>query len=133
MPHFRQYPLQGMKKLDYGLWVKCAELIQSKKHLHEEGLNKILSIKSVLNNGLSDKLKAIFPSVKAIDKPIFEVVNISLNPNYVSGFTEGDGCFTVNISSKTNQVIAIYIIELHKREVPLLCSIQNFSLKGRGC
>ena len=55
-----------------------------------------------------------------------EVENIPLNPNYVSRFTEGDGCFTVNISSKTNQVIAYYIIELHKREVHLLTSIQKF-------
>lgn len=44
----------------------------------------------------------------------------------MSGFTEGDGCFYVNISSKTNQVMATYIIELHKRDLSLLCSIQKF-------
>ena len=59
-------------------------------------------------------------------EPVLEVENIPLNPNYISGFTEGDGCFTVNISSKTNQVIAYFIIELHKREIPLLISIQKF-------
>ena len=126
IPHFKQYPLRGMKKIDYDLWSECAELLLSKEHLQEKGLNRIFSIKSVLNNGLSDKLKAIFPSVITIDRPVLEVVNIPLNPNYVSGFTEGDGCFTVNISSNTNQVIALYIVELHKREVPLLCNIQKF-------
>lgn len=100
-------------------------MLLNKEHLHEEGLNKILSLKSLFNKGLSDKLKLAFPSVKTIDRPVFEVYNIPLNPNYVSGFTEGDGCFTVNISSKTNQVIALYIIELHKREVPLLSSIHK--------
>ena len=115
-----------MKSLDYDLWFKCAELLLSKEHLQEEGLNKILSWKSMLNNGLSDKLKLAFPNVKTIDKPVLEVENIPLNPNYISGFTEGVGCFTVNISSKTNQVIALYIVELHKREVPLLCNIQKF-------
>jgi len=115
-----------MKKIDYDLWSECAELLQSKQHLQEKGLNRILSIKSVLNNGLSDKLKALFPSVIAIDRPVLDVANIPLNPNYVSGFTEGDGCFTVNISSNTNQITAYYIIELHKREVPLLSSIQKF-------
>ena len=80
----------------------------------------------MLNNGLSDKLKLAFSNVKTIDKPVLEVENIPLNPNYISGFTEGDGCFTVNISSKTNQVIAYFIIELHKREIPLLISIQKF-------
>lgn len=109
-----------MKKIDYDLWSECAELLQSKQHLQEKGLNRILSIKSVLNNGLSDKLKALFPYVITIDRPVLEVVNIPLNPNYVSGFTVGDGCFTVNISPKTNQVIAYYIIELHKREVPFI-------------
>ncbi len=126
IPHFKQYPLRGMKKIDFDLWFECAELLLSKEHLQEKGLNRILSIKSVLNKGLSDKLKAVFPSVITIDRPVLEVVNIPLNPNYVSGFTDGDGSFTVNISSKTNQVIAVYIIELHKREVPLLCSIQKF-------
>lgn len=43
IPHFRQYPLHGMKSLDYDLWFKCAELLLSKEHLQEEGLNKILS------------------------------------------------------------------------------------------
>lgn len=105
-----------MKNLDFDLWFQCAELLLNKEHLQEEGLNKILSLKSLLNKGLSDKLKLAFPSVKTIDRPVFEVDNIPLNPNYVSGFTEGDGCFTVNISSKTNQVIALYIIELHKRK-----------------
>lgn len=125
IPHFKEYPLQGMKKLDYDLWVQCAELVLNKEHLQKEGLYKILSIKSVLNKGLSDKLKAIFPDVKAIDKPIFEVVDIPLNPNYISGFSE-EGCFSVNISSKTNQIIATYIIELHNRDILLLHKIQKF-------
>ena len=59
----------------------------NKEHLQKEGIDKIFSIKSVLNKGLSDKLKAIFPDVKAIDKPILEVVDIPLNPNYISGFS----------------------------------------------
>jgi len=126
IPHFKGYPLQGMKKLDYDLWVKCAELILNKEHLQKEGLYKILSIKSVLNKGLSDKLKAIFPNVKVIDKPILEVVDIPLNPNYISGFSEGESCFSVNISSKTNQIIATYIIELHNRDILLLHKIQKF-------
>ena len=72
-------------------------MLQSKEHLQEKGLNRILSINSVLNKGLSDKLKTVFPSVITIDRPVLEVVNIPLNHNYVSGFTAGDGCFTVTI------------------------------------
>jgi hypothetical protein len=51
-------------------------LLLNKEHLHEEGLNKILSLKSLLNKGLSDKLKLAFPSVKTIDRPVLEVDNI---------------------------------------------------------
>lgn len=76
IPHFKQYPLQGMKRIDYDLWSECAELLLSKEHLQEKGLNIILSIKSVFNNGLYDKLKAIFLSIITIDRPILEVVNI---------------------------------------------------------
>lgn len=126
IPHFKKYPLQGAKKIDFDLWEQCIELIKNKKHLEEEGLNRLLSIKSVLNKGLSDKLKAIFPSVKPIDRPLLEVVNIPLNPDYVSGFTEGDGCFSVTISSKTNQVISSYRVDLHNREIALLNRIQNY-------
>jgi len=68
-----------MKKLNYNLWIKCAELILNKEHLQKEGLYKIISIKSVFNKGLSDKLKAAFLNVKTIDKPVLEVVDIPLN------------------------------------------------------
>jgi hypothetical protein len=64
--------------------------MKSKEHLKQAGLYKILSIKSVLNKGLPDKLKAAFPNVKPMDRPLLEVVNTPLNPNYVSGFT-GEG------------------------------------------
>ena len=85
---------------------ECAELLQSKQHLQEKRLNRILSIKSVLNNGLSDKLKALFPSVITIDRPVLDVVNIPLNPNYVSGFTWFFFSFALNpqlIMSKRKQ------------------------------
>lgn len=126
IPHFKRYPLQGVKKIDYNLWEQCVELILNKEHLKEDGLNKILSIKSVLNKGLPDKLKAVLPFVKPMDKPLLEVVNTPLNPNYVSGFTEGDACFSVHISSSTNQVIATYILDLHNKEIPLLHRLQEF-------
>jgi hypothetical protein len=126
IPHFKQYPLQGAKKIDFYLWLQCAELMKNKEHLKEAGLYKILSIKSVLNKGLPDKLKAAFPNVKSINKPLLEVDNTPLNPNYVSGFTEGDACFSVNVSSRTNQVIAIYKADLHNKEIPLLHKLQEF-------
>jgi hypothetical protein len=40
------------------------------EHLTLEGFNKILSIRASLNLGLSDKLKAEFPTIVAMERPI---------------------------------------------------------------
>lgn len=73
--------------------MKCLELISNKEHLTEEGLNKILSIKSGLNLGLSEKLKLKFPNVKHIARPDYHASDKPLDPNWVSGFTDGDVFF----------------------------------------
>ena len=67
IPHFKAYPLKSEKFIDFQLWEQCIKLKERKEHLTESGLNELLSIKSVLNLGLSDKLKAAFPNV--IPKP----------------------------------------------------------------
>lgn len=56
--HFDSYPLISQKWSDYQLFKQVEELIKLKQHLTKEGLEKIVSIKAVLNNGLSDQLKA---------------------------------------------------------------------------
>jgi hypothetical protein len=33
IPHFKSYPLQSYKSIDYALWVKCVKLMKIKKHL----------------------------------------------------------------------------------------------------
>ena len=54
-----------------------------------------------------------------------------LNPWFVSGLIDGEGCFTVQISkSKTNnlrfKVEAIFRIELHSRDLDLLLELQEY-------
>jgi hypothetical protein len=49
LPFFEKYPLIGCKKKDYMDFVKVAKLIESKNHLTNEGLEKILKIKSNMN------------------------------------------------------------------------------------
>lgn len=55
--HFDSYPLISQKFSDYQLFKLAFYLIKEKAHLTEEGLNKIISIKSSINLGLSDTLK----------------------------------------------------------------------------
>ena len=51
LPLFQKYPIQGVKHLDYFDFVKVAELMKNKKHLTEEGLDQIRTIKAGMNKG----------------------------------------------------------------------------------
>jgi hypothetical protein len=65
-----------------------------KEHLTIEGLHKILSIKASINLGFSDELKAAFPDIVAIKKPLVQDQKI-LDPYWLAGFVSGEGCFMV--------------------------------------
>lgn len=51
IPLFQEYPLHGVKRLDFEDFSRAAELIKSKKHLTTEGLELIRKIKSGVNRG----------------------------------------------------------------------------------
>ena len=63
---------------------------------------------------------------------ILPVVSIvSLNPNFITGFSDADGCFYIQISKDNRcqtgyQVIASFTIGLDKRDIALLKEIQLF-------
>jgi len=81
VPHFKTYQLQSEKKVDFQLWQECAELMKNKEHLSEKGLNKILSLKSALNLGLTEKLKKAFPNVILVSRPVLSPDQTPLDPN----------------------------------------------------
>jgi hypothetical protein len=49
IPFLNEYPLLGVKKEDYLEFVQIAELIKSKAHLTDEGLEKIKLVMSNMN------------------------------------------------------------------------------------
>ena len=53
IPLFQKYQIQGTKHLDYTDFVSVIKLVKNKKHLTEEGLDKIRTIKSCMNKGIS--------------------------------------------------------------------------------
>ena len=57
IPFFNQYPILGMKSLDFEDFKKVCNLLNTKEHLKSEGLNQILQIKSGMN--LNRKWSAI--------------------------------------------------------------------------
>jgi hypothetical protein len=57
--------------------------------------------------------------------------NQSLNPNFITGFIDGEGCFHITIAKKTGyrtgySVNLSFSIGLHSKDVDLLRSIQEY-------
>ena len=51
IPFFKEYPILGVKALDFADWCQAAELMQNKAHFTNEGLDKIRKIKAEMNKG----------------------------------------------------------------------------------
>jgi len=49
IPFFNEYPILGVKRLDFEDFKKVAELVKNKEHLNAEGLNKIIKIVEGMN------------------------------------------------------------------------------------
>ena len=101
--HFDKSPLITQKQGDYLLFKRRVNLINNKQDLTKEGLLQILAIKASMNNGISGMLKAAFPNVIPVNRDKFTIPTI--NPYWLAGFTEGEGCFLVSIQrSKTTKL-----------------------------
>lgn len=121
--HFDSYPLLTQKWSDYQLFKQTFILIKNKEHLKMEGLNKIVSLKSVLNNGLSDNLKIAFPDIipairPKAPKPIIQ------DPHWISGFVEAEGCFFV--TNNLTSASLIFKVTQHVRDTDLLKELINY-------
>jgi hypothetical protein len=70
---------------DYQLFKLIFEIVKNKNHLTQDGLNKIISIKSSMNLGLGNELKLAFPDINPIIRPKVSN-NLIQDPNWLSGF-----------------------------------------------
>jgi len=128
--HFEKYPLITQKWSDYQLFKQAFEIIKNKEHLSLEGLKKIISIKTVFNKGLSDHLKKAFPDLIPIIRP--ELINSNiLNPYWISGFVDAEGCFHVAWINNSKGIALIFKITQHKRDARLLKSFVDYFKCGR--
>ena len=125
--HFDNYPLITQKWADYQLFKQAVKLVEQKEHLTSEGLTKLISIKAVLNRGLSEDLKAAFPNVISSVRP--QLTNIAIpDPNWIAGFVDGEGCFNVRLikSTKSVSINLRFIITQHARDAELLKSFVEY-------
>ena len=131
--HFDKYPLVTAKHSDFVLFKKCFEIVKNHEHLTEEGLLKILGLKSFLNLGLSNKLKEAFPNIVPISRPEYIFKGIP-NPWWISGFVNGDGSFHLHVSKKNSKVstnvhrkvFLSFVICLHSRDEKVLLSLVDY-------
>ena len=100
-----------------------------------EGFNKILSIRSSLNLGLSDKLKAEFSTIVAMERPIsslpLELEIKDYNPYWLVGFSEGDRSFFVGLTKsalyKAGYPVSLrFLISQHNRDISLMENIAKY-------
>lgn len=123
--HFDTYPLVTAKKVDYELFKECFHIIKLKKHLTEEGLQKIINIKSALNKGLSDKLKEQFNVI--LNKRLEFKFDGIPDPYWVAGFTSGDGSFNIKTTkTRSGKVQLRYSVTLHIREKEVIIGLANY-------
>ena len=133
--HFDEFPLITQKQADYMLWKSAYEILQNKEHLTEEGLRKILANRASLNQGLTPELKAAFPSLIPVERPL--VTNrIIRDSNWLAGFTSGEGYFYIRVfKSNTTKngwaVQLVFILIQHYRDKELLQSLIEYFNCGR--
>lgn len=70
--HFNKYTLLSQKRSDFEFLKQAFVLVKNKEHLSKLGLEKILAIKASMNNGFSEELKANFPDIVPVERPIVE-------------------------------------------------------------
>jgi hypothetical protein len=129
IPHFLNYPLLTQKQNDFKLFKLIIDLMIQKKHLTKAGINKIVSIKASINLGLSKTLKSDFSKIKPIPRPLSNLI-INIEPYWLSGFVNGDGCFSITIykdKTKTGFTPKLtFQITQHSKDTVLMNSLINF-------
>ena len=94
--HFYKYPLKTNKSIDFTLLKQAHLLIKEKKHLTTEGILKLANIKASMN---AKKDIVDISGIVPVDLPVLPET-VDIDPNWIAGFTSGEGCFTVNIKNR---------------------------------
>nr|QBM09603.1 hypothetical protein [Dactylella sp.] len=104
-------------------------MMKNKEHLTQEGLQQIVSLRALSNKGLSDKLKVAFPDIIPAQRPLI-VNQVIKDPNWIAGFTSGDGNFMIQIQKSStkagHRVWLRFKISQHSRDLILLKSFIDY-------
>jgi len=84
-------------------------MLNDKSYLTIEGLEKIIAIRASVNLGLSPGLKASFPNVIPVQRPLVKDQQIK-DPQWLAGFASGDGNFSVKTQNSSS---LFFILMMH--------------------
>jgi LAGLIDADG endonuclease len=109
---------------DFLIFKECFEIIKQGEHLTNNGLLKIISLKTNLNLGLPQNIIEAFPKIVPVTKPHYIFKGIP-DPFWVSGFTSGDGSFNIKMGNLATTSIGLRVqlrfgIGLHIRELDVI-------------
>jgi len=137
IPHFDKYKLLTQKGADFILFKRIIEIMKNNGHLTLDGLYQIINIKASMNFGLKNNFKKEFSQIQItpVERQIIITKNIP-NPNWLSGFTTGEGNFQVWIAeSKSNkvgyQVQLMFRIGQHERDIKLMELLTKYLSAGK--
>ena len=93
-----------------------------------------MAIKGSINKGLPDELKAAFTDITPVQRPIVLDFRIK-DPNWLAGFTTGEGCFFINILKTPTyrqgySIQLVFQITQHNRDELLMRSFIEFFNAG---
>lgn len=124
IPHFEKYPLLTKKRNDFLLFKLILDLLNNKVHTSFEGIQRIINLRASMNKGLSDKLIKAFPDT--IPYPEITFNNYDINPYWLTGFVDGEGCFYIKSRNKNKGFGAFMLISQHSRDEILFRHIVNY-------
>ena len=90
-----------------------------------------MNLRASINLGLSSELKAAFPDTVAEVRPLNLDINIRYS-QWLVGFTEGEGCFSILVINKTKgstldytrkNIVLEFQLTQHSRDILLIKSL----------
>lgn len=121
IPHFLKYPLRGTKYLDFISFKKAFNIIESKEHLTNEGLNMLYNISKTMNKNRELPKEYYSPEHTKENSKYY----IPLTGHYINGFIAGDGCLSTNLKGKRFGIMHLDITQ-HRNNRLLMNSIAKY-------
>lgn len=134
--YLNKYPLITQKRVDFELFKQVVYLIINQNHLTKEGLANIINIKASMNfKSISDFIQAEYPDINPVKRPLMQSIE-SIDPDWLSGFVEGEGCFFVNIYKRKDSILGegvklVFKITQDKRNSDILALFSRVFGSGK--